>query len=161
MRPLITVIRDLLVLEGWLHIQAVRCGQLIRDSRHHNLLTTAGKNNVRDFYLARGLDPVAIAVGTGNGDGTAAAPTLGDTTLQVERFRKQIIRRTSSSLKAILQTLLLDTEANNSPSWKLCEAILSTSTVAGQGTTLSRVTFPFISKDNLTQVTLEWEITII
>lgn len=131
------------------------------ESLHQNLLTTVGKNNLRDFFLRRGLEPVSIAFGTGNGDGTAAAAAAGDTVLQVERFRKQILRTTSASLVAVLQTLVLASEANNTPAWKFSEAGLFTSSAANEGTLISRVTFPFITKDNLTQITAEWELTII
>lgn len=120
-----------------------------------NLLVDNGSNGLnylRDLVLGTQLFPVAMALGTGTAPAVAA-----DAALKTEVFRKAITRRTSSNKVAKLQTLVLETEANG---FAIAEAGVFSSTVAGQGAMLSRVTFDPVSKTSSIQMTLEWRYTL-
>lgn len=120
--------------------------------REHNLVTSAGRNLLRDFLAT--LAPAAIthfAVGTSN---TAAATT--DTALGAEVLRDVVTSRTASDLALTVKYFLATGSANGNT---LREAGLLNAAVAG--TLFARVVLSApIVKTNSIAVTFSWTISL-
>lgn len=121
--------------------------------RTNNLVTTVGKNVVRDLLLGTGRAPQAIAVGTGT-----TAATEGDTALENEVFRGEITRRkTGNSAGDAVFYLLLGT--NDANGYTLTEIGLFDSPVSGGGNLIARAAnFGSLAKTSAIEATVYWEI---
>ena len=119
-------------------------------ARAPNLITTAGKDYLRDLLVGRRIRPRYIAIGTGT---TAAA--AGDTALQTEVSREIIRRRSFTAGKATFQAFLDFSEGNGST---YSEAGLFD--VSASGTMLSHIVFSGVPKTSGIQMTFTWDITI-
>lgn len=126
--------------------------RLVRRLQGHNLVTTAGRNLLRDFLAT--LAPAGLthfAVGT---NGAAAATT--DTVLGTEVFRDLVTSRTSTSLALTVKYFLSTGSANGQT---LREAGLLNA--AANGTLFARFVLSNpIVKTSTISVTFTWTISL-
>ena len=131
--------------------------EIIETIKDHNLITTAGKNLVRDLLgIAVGITGINyFAVGTDN-----TSPSVTDTTLGAEVFRNTFTDVVYSSAKVTFKYFLGSTEANGNT---LVEAGLfgdNATASTDSGTLFSHVTYTPIVKTSALAVTFSWDITI-
>ncbi len=125
--------------------------KLVGVIERHNLITTAGRNLVRDLInndAPTGLTHIAIGTGT-----TPAA--AGDTALQTEIHRNTYTQRTESIGLLQLQYYLGTSSLNGNT---LTEAGLLNA--ASAGTLFARVVYPGIAKTSSIALTYNWSIQI-
>lgn len=125
-------------------------GRLVERIQRHNLVTTAGRNLIRDLLNgvpAKHISHVAV------GSGTAAADK-GDTALKSERYRGEVTSRVPWTGQLTLQSFVNGDQGNG----PLSEAGLFNAPTGG--VLFARVVFPTISKSSSLTVTFTWDITI-
>ena len=138
-------------------ITDVASGKIIQTIKKHNLITTLGKNLVRDLLgMAAGITGLNyIAIGT---DDTAAAIT--DTVLGNEVHRAVFTDVVYDTAKITLKYYLSSSTANGNT---LVEAGLfgdDASATPDSGTLFAHVTHTAIPKTSAVAVTYSWEISI-
>jgi len=131
--------------------------KVIKTIKDHNLITTAGKNLIRDLMgIVSGVTGINyFAIGTDN-----TSPSVADTTLGTEVFRNTFTDVVYSSAKVTFKYFLSSTEANGNT---LVEAGLFGDDATGSvdtGTLFSHVTYTDIVKTSAIAVTYSWDITI-
>ncbi len=125
-------------------------GEVLQEIRVHNLVTTAGRNLIRDLLGNDGVSGLThFAVGT-----NSTAPALSDTALKAEVFRDQITQRIDSSNQLQIKQYLSSQQANG---YTLREAGLFN---AGSGGTLyARAVHVAIAKSASIAVTYTWSLS--
>ena len=131
--------------------------KVIDTIRKHNIVTTLGKNLIRDLLgIAAGVTGVNyLAVGTNN-----TAVTLADTLLGTEVFRNTLTDVVYTSANANFKYFLGSTEANGNT---LVEAGLFGDNATGTvdtGTLFAHVVHTAIVKTSAIAITYSWNISI-
>lgn len=126
-------------------------GRLLRTTKQHNLVVTAGRNLVRDLlHGASAAEITHLALGTGTGTVAAA-----DTTLGTEVFRGALTSRTASAAKLTCVYYLGTGSANGNT---IAEAGLLTANSGG--TLYARALLAStIAKTSAISATFTWELT--
>jgi len=128
-----------------------------KQQKIHNLITTLGKNVIRDLIGNDGISGIQyFAVGTGN-----TTPAIGDTLLDTEVFRGQITSFLKGSGTITAKYYLSSTQGNGND---LEEAGLfgrDATSSADTGDLIARALFTQISKTSLLKITFTWLITIV
>ena len=136
-------------------IRDAATGNIRKQYINGNTITDVGLDMARDLLGSGNYSPTHIAVGDDN-----TAPTVGDTILGNEVFRK-ILTQIDFDPGAVVQlTVFLDTGDANG--FTLKEAGLFNAGQTDQPELFSHVLlFPEIDKDSETTVTLTWQITVV
>ena len=134
-----------------------KTGEVVREVKDHNLVTTLGKNLVRDLLgKVAGVDGLNyMAIGTDN-----TTPTIADTTLGTEVHRNTFTDIIYTSGKANFRYYLDSSTANGNT---LVEAGLFGDDATGtvdSGTLFAHVTHAGIAKTSSVAVTYSWDVTI-
>lgn len=138
-------------------IEDAKTGKILQEIKDHNIVTTLGKNLVRDLLgIVGGVTGLNyIAIGT-----DATAVTIADTTLGTEVHRNTFTDIIYTSGKANFRYYLDSSTANGNT---LVEAGLfgddATATV-DTGTLFAHVTHAGIAKTSSVAVTYSWDVTI-
>jgi len=127
-------------------------GNVIKTYESENLVTTAGKNLVRDLLAGDAVNALThFALGTGT-----TAPVVGDTTLETEVFRDTITQFVDATAELQVKYFLASVSANGNT---LAESGLLNA--AASGTLFARVLIsPVIVKTSAIAATFTWTITI-
>ena len=134
-------------------------GVLIDVVKTHNTITTTGLKQFRDLIgyptiYGTGFTPGYVAIGSGS-----TAPSMAQTTLVTEVFRKILTRRAAEGDDKIDYQLFVDTtEANGGGTQPLYEVGLF-STLVG-GSLWARAIHTLINKTSSISVTYNWRITL-
>jgi len=138
-------------------LRDARTGKLKSQDLIKNTFCTVGKNSIADAL--RGTETGTKGIITWCGVGTSVlAPTVADTTLTTEIFRKLVSVRSVSGNVATFQTFFTTSEANGT----LREAGLfgdDASGTADSGTLFSKLAINRVKSTSDT-LTLTWSITI-
>ena len=138
-------------------IEDAKTGKIIKEIKDHNLVTTLGKNLVRDLLgKVSGVDGLNyLAIGTDN-----TTPTVGDTTLGTEVHRDTFTDIIYTSGNANFRYYLDSSTANGNT---LVEAGLfgdDATATTDSGTLFAHVTHTGIAKTSSIAVTYSWDVTI-
>lgn len=138
-------------------IHDAKTNKIIKTIKKHNLVTTIGKNLVRDLLgIAAGVTGLNyIALGTDD-----TAPAVGDTTLGTEVFRDTFTDTIYTSGVVNFKYFLDSSSANGNT---LNEAGLfgdDATASANSGTLFAHVTYTNIAKTSSIAVTYSWDVTI-
>ena len=149
-----------LVLIPNLEIEIRDCeGKLLDVVKTHNMITTTGLKQLRDLIgyptiYSTGFTPGYVAIGSGS-----TLPSLAQTTLVTEVFRKILTRRVAEGDDKIHYQLFVDTtEANGGGTQPLYEVGLFSTLVSGS--LWARAIHTLINKTASISVTYNWRFTL-
>lgn len=126
-------------------------GALVARQEHHNLVTTAGLNLIRDLLNGSGSAGIThFGVGTGT-----ATPALTDTALGAQVIRQAVTGTTTAAAQLTVSYYLSSTTANGST---IGEVGLFNAAAAGTMYARALVS-PTIAKDATVTVTFTWVLT--
>lgn len=144
-----------------LDVRSATDGRLLARHETHNLVTTAGRNLIRDLlhWASAADDPrpsglTYFAVGTGS-----TAPAAGDVQLGAEVARDVFTQRTKATGQLEIKFYLASTQANGST---LREAGLfgnGATAAANSGSLYARALHDAIAKTSAIAITYTWTLT--
>lgn len=132
-------------------------GKIKKQDTYHNIITTAGKTAIANALWDSTPSPTTlyvnyIALGTGTN-----TPAVGDTTLQTETYRNNVVSGSNISNVVTISGFFSTTETSGT--FREAGLFIAGTASANTGTLLSHVAMN-VTKATTETLTLDWTITI-